>query len=93
MLMEFLPGGDLMSMLIKYQTFSEDITEFYMAELVRLLRPSDRSCHHGFCRYQPFTMDRLSEAQINDLILLLARSLMMIITLRSWGFLFKLGRR
>ena len=33
MLMEFLPGGDLMTMLIKYESFSEDITRFYMAEL------------------------------------------------------------
>ena len=34
MLMEYLPGGDLMTMLIKYEIFSEDITRFYMAELV-----------------------------------------------------------
>lgn len=34
MLMEFLPGGDLMSMLIKYEVFSEDITRFYMAECI-----------------------------------------------------------
>ncbi|KAI1733823.1 serine/threonine protein kinase, AGC family COT1 [Xylaria scruposa] len=34
MLMEFLPGGDLMTMLIKYEVFSEDITRFYMAEIV-----------------------------------------------------------
>lgn len=34
MLMEFLPGGDLLTMLIKYEVFSEDITRFYMAELV-----------------------------------------------------------
>lgn len=33
MLMEYLPGGDLMTMLIKYEVFSEDITRFYMAEL------------------------------------------------------------
>lgn len=33
MLMEFLPGGDLMTMLIKYEIFTEDITRFYMAEL------------------------------------------------------------
>ena len=32
--MEFLPGGDLMSMLIKYDTFSEDVTRFYIAECV-----------------------------------------------------------
>lgn len=30
--MEYLPGGDLMSMLIKYDVFSEDVTRFYMAE-------------------------------------------------------------
>ena len=30
--MEFLPGGDLMTMLIKYDTFSEDVTRFYIAE-------------------------------------------------------------
>ncbi|TKA70515.1 Serine/threonine-protein kinase cot-1 [Cryomyces minteri] len=34
MLMEFLPGGDLMTMLIKYEVFSEDITRFYMAEII-----------------------------------------------------------
>ncbi|KAG6035018.1 Cobalt uptake protein cot1 [Claviceps citrina] len=34
MLMEFLPGGDLMTMLIKYEIFSEDITRFYMAECI-----------------------------------------------------------
>lgn len=32
--MEFLPGGDLMTMLIKYDTFSEDVTRFYMAECI-----------------------------------------------------------
>ncbi|KAH7010917.1 serine/threonine protein kinase, AGC family [Microdochium trichocladiopsis] len=34
MLMEFLPGGDLMTMLIKFEIFSEDITRFYIAEIV-----------------------------------------------------------
>lgn len=37
MLMEFLPGGDLMTMLIKYEIFSEDITRFYMAEITLAL--------------------------------------------------------
>ncbi|PVG03664.1 kinase-like protein [Serendipita vermifera] len=32
LVMEFLPGGDLMTMLIKYEVFSEDVTRFYMAE-------------------------------------------------------------
>ncbi|EEB05640.1 AGC/NDR protein kinase Orb6 [Schizosaccharomyces japonicus yFS275] len=34
LIMEFLPGGDLMTMLINYDTFSEDVTRFYMAECV-----------------------------------------------------------
>ncbi|KAI9773207.1 MAG: Serine/threonine-protein kinase [Geoglossum umbratile] len=34
LLLEFLPGGDLMTMLIKYEVFSADITRFYMAEIV-----------------------------------------------------------
>lgn len=32
MVMEFMPGGDLMSLLIKEDTFSEDVTRFFMAE-------------------------------------------------------------
>jgi serine/threonine protein kinase len=32
--MEFLPGGDLTTMLIKYDSFSEDVTLFYMAECI-----------------------------------------------------------
>ncbi|KAF9534302.1 kinase-like protein [Crepidotus variabilis] len=34
LVMEFLPGGDLMTMLIKYDTFSEDVSRFYIAECV-----------------------------------------------------------
>ena len=34
LIMEFIPGGDMMTMLIKYDTFSEDVTRFYIAETV-----------------------------------------------------------
>ncbi|KAK3326283.1 kinase-like domain-containing protein [Apodospora peruviana] len=34
MLMEYLPGGDLMSLLIKFEVFTEDITRFYAAEII-----------------------------------------------------------
>src|SRR6266436_677544 len=34
LVMEFLPGGDLMTMLMKYDVFSEDVTRFYMAESI-----------------------------------------------------------
>ena len=45
MLMEFLPGGDLMTMLIKYETFKPDIARFYMAEILLAIE----AVHHlGF---------------------------------------------
>lgn len=34
LVMEFLPGGDLMTMLIRWKFFTEDITRFYIAECV-----------------------------------------------------------
>ena len=34
LLMEFLPGGDLMTLLIDRDIFSEDMTRFYVAEIV-----------------------------------------------------------
>ena len=34
LIMEFLPGGDMMTLLIKEDTFTEDATRFYMAEAV-----------------------------------------------------------
>lgn len=37
LIMEFLPGGDLMTMLIKYDTFSEHVTQFYIGEIVLAL--------------------------------------------------------
>jgi len=32
LIMEFLPGGDMMSLLIHYDTFSEDDTRYHIAE-------------------------------------------------------------
>lgn len=37
MVMEFLPGGDLMSLLIKEDTFPENITLFFMAEAAQAI--------------------------------------------------------
>ena len=34
LIMEFLPGGDMMTLLIKEDTFTEDATRFYMAEAI-----------------------------------------------------------
>ena len=32
LIMEFLPGGDMMTLLMKKDTLSEDVTQFYVAE-------------------------------------------------------------
>eukprot|EP00591_Stephanopyxis_turris_P003440 CAMPEP_0195517996 /NCGR_PEP_ID=MMETSP0794_2-20130614/11911_1 /TAXON_ID=515487 /ORGANISM="Stephanopyxis turris, Strain CCMP 815" /LENGTH=514 /DNA_ID=CAMNT_0040646887 /DNA_START=66 /DNA_END=1610 /DNA_ORIENTATION=+ len=37
MVMEFMPGGDLMSLLMKEDTFSEHVTRFYMAEAAQAI--------------------------------------------------------
>jgi serine/threonine kinase 38 len=37
MAMEFMPGGDLMSLLIKEDTFSESVTRFFMAEAAQAI--------------------------------------------------------
>lgn len=42
MVMEFLPGGDLMSLLMKEDTFSEEVTKFFMAEAAHAI-----SCTHA----------------------------------------------
>ena len=34
LIMEYVPGGDMMTMLIKYDTFTEDQTRFFIAETV-----------------------------------------------------------
>ena len=45
MLMEFLPGGDLMTMLIKYEIFSIPITRFYMAQIILAIEAVHK---HGY---------------------------------------------
>ncbi|KAL2890705.1 Serine/threonine-protein kinase cot-1 [Ceratocystis lukuohia] len=34
LLLEYVPGGDLMGLLIQYEFFTEDVTRFYIAEMV-----------------------------------------------------------
>ena len=42
MVMEYLPGGDLMSHLIRLETLSEEKTRFYMAELIEAVHAVHR---------------------------------------------------
>ena len=63
--MEFLPGGDLMTMLIKYDTFSEDVTRFYMAQCVlaidaveRIKTPICTVRGYPLCPIEPYKVAR-----------------------------------
>merc|ERR1719313_1737618 len=44
MVMDYLPGGDLMTHLMRKDTFTEDETRFYIAELVEAVTTSTLTC-------------------------------------------------
>lgn len=48
MVMEFLPGGDLMGLLMKYDTFDENSTRVYMAETAMAIARVSQSSGPGF---------------------------------------------
>ncbi|KAI6381011.1 Cobalt uptake protein cot1 [Pyricularia grisea] len=67
MLMEFLPGGDLMTMLIKYQVFSEDITRFYMAEVIEAIEAVHRlGFIHRDIKPDNILLDRHGHIKLTD---------------------------
>lgn len=67
MLMEFLPGGDLMTMLIKYQVFSEDITRFFMAEVIEAIEAVHRlGFIHRDIKPDNILLDRHGHIKLTD---------------------------
>ncbi len=56
LLMDFVPGGDLMTWLKVYEVFSEDVARFYMAELVMAVEAVHRLGFYHRCVLLPRPM-------------------------------------
>lgn len=67
MLMEFLPGGDLMTMLMKYDVFSEDITRFYVAEIIEAIEAVHKlEFIHRDIKPDNILLDRSGHVKLTD---------------------------
>lgn len=67
LIMEYVPGGDMMTQLIKYDTFTEDQTRFYIAETV-LAIDSIHKLHYIHRDIKPdnLLLDRKGHIKVSD---------------------------
>jgi serine/threonine protein kinase len=66
LIMEFLPGGDLMTMLIKYDTFSEDVTRFYIAECILAIEAVHQLFIHRDIKPDNILIDKDGHIKLSD---------------------------
>ena len=87
LIMEYVPGGDLMNRLIKLGTFSEDMTRFYVAEIILALDSIHRLNYlHRDIKPDNILLDRHGHVKLSDFGLCLRERDQQILTNR--GFLF-----
>jgi serine/threonine protein kinase len=67
LVMEFLPGGDLMSLLIKKDVLNEDDARFYIAELVLALESlHGMGCVHRDLKPDNILIDKNGHIKLSD---------------------------
>lgn len=67
LIMEYVPGGDLMNQLIKLGTFSEDMTRFYVAEIMLALDSIHRLNYlHRDIKPDNILLDRHGHVKLSD---------------------------
>lgn len=67
LVMDFLPGGDLMSLLMKKDILTEDESRFYIAELVLSVESiHNMNCIHRDLKPDNILIDRFGHIQLSD---------------------------
>jgi serine/threonine protein kinase len=68
LVMEFLPGGDVMSLLIREDTFSEEATKFYMAETAMAIASVHQLGYiHRDLKPDNLLLDHMGHVKLTDL--------------------------
>ncbi|KAM9969870.1 hypothetical protein ACTFIW_007816 [Dictyostelium discoideum] len=67
LIMEYVPGGDMMTQLIKYDTFTEDATRFYIAETVLALHSIHKLSYiHRDIKPDNLLIDQKGHIKVSD---------------------------